>query len=68
MENKVIVTGCGDCPFYGDYMIGDSCEHACYHPKHPDKWNSFAPLFSDCPLKQHSLTIELSNDADGVDR
>ena len=65
MDNKVIVTGCGECPFFVDYYEGSML--CCANPNYEVGFDE-KKLFAECPLKQSSLTIELSNDAKGVDR
>lgn len=56
MENKVIVTWCDDCPFFVDYYEGSIL--CCANPTYEVGMDR-TKLFDKCPLKQHSLTIEL---------
>jgi hypothetical protein len=53
LPNEVVeVTGCGDCPFYVGLGGGNFCEHPSYTV-------SSADIFTTCPLKKASLTIQL---------
>ena len=54
---EIIVTNCGDCPMYGEYMIGDDLNHACYHPSNPESWDR---PFDSCPLKEKTVIIKLN--------
>ena len=58
-----VVTGCGGCPMLGSVHVNNQL--ALLHCNHPKADNSFecqsyAGLMLFCPLKQHSLTIQLA--------
>jgi hypothetical protein len=53
-----IVNNCSDCPISG-YDERDD-DYVCFHPKSSNIYGSETAIFATCPLKQHSLTIQLS--------
>jgi hypothetical protein len=50
----VEITGCVDCPFHVGLGGGNFCEHPSYIV-------SSADIFTTCPLKKASLTIQLKH-------
>ena len=52
------VNNCSDCPISG-YDERDD-DYVCFHPNSSNIYGSETAIFATCPLKQHSLTIQLA--------
>lgn len=65
MSNQVIsLTGCDGCPLNDATFPGGEIYFVCCHPRRqvPRIKASLTELFENCPLKQHSLNIQIEQD------
>ena len=66
MSNQVIsLTGCDGCPLQDVIMPHGYSVFVCCHPSRDGIRHEYSltELFELCPLKQHSLTIQIEQDA-----